>query len=50
MARKRYFLDPNPEGGWDLKKEGAKRATRHFGTKDEGLDFSRPFVRHQQDS
>ena len=50
MGRKRYFFDPNSEGGWDLKKEGAKRATRHFDTKKDGLDFSRPFVREQQDS
>ena len=50
MARNRYFFDPNSKGGWDLKKEGAKRATRHFDTKEEGLGFSRPFVQEQQDS
>ena len=50
MARKRYFFDPNPNGGWDLKKAGAKRATRHFDTKEDGLGFSRPFVREQDNS
>ena len=50
MARTRYFLDPNPKGGWDLKKQGSKRATKHFDKKADGLTFSRSFVRQKKDS
>lgn len=50
MTRNRYFLSSNPNGGWDLKQEGAKHATRHFDTKQKGLDFSRSFVRGRRNS
>ncbi len=50
MTRKRYFIDPNPNGGWDLSKQGAQRANKHFDTKQDALDYSRPFVRDKADS
>ena len=31
MARN-YHVTPNPEGGWDAKAAGAKRASSHHGT------------------
>lgn len=27
-----YHVTPNPDGGWDAKAEGAKRASSHHGT------------------
>ena len=47
MANKKtkYHVVPNPDGGWDVKKGGSKRASNHFDTKkpavDRGRDLSR---------
>jgi hypothetical protein len=30
---KDYHVVPNPDGGWDVKREGAERASNHFDTK-----------------
>lgn len=31
----RRFVSPNPEGGWDVKKPGASRASSHHDTQAE---------------
>ncbi len=30
MAKKSYHVVPAPDGGWDVRKKGAARASRHF--------------------
>lgn len=40
MAKTRH-VTPNPEGGWDSKKGGAERASKHFYTKKDAEKFSR---------
>lgn len=40
MASTRHVV-PNKDGGWDSKKGGAKRASKHFDTKKETEDYSR---------
>ena len=30
MAGKSHHVVPNPDGGWDVKKGGAERASGHF--------------------
>ena len=40
MSNTRHVV-PNPDGGWDSKKGGAKRASKHFDTKKECEDYSR---------
>jgi hypothetical protein len=47
MTRTRYELRHTPDEQWGLYKKGADRATKKFETKQEGLDYSRPFVRDQ---
>ncbi len=32
---------PNPDGGWDSKKGGAERASKHFETKKDAETYSR---------
>lgn len=32
---------PNPDGGWDVKKPHADRASGHFDTKQDAVDFAR---------
>ena len=47
MERKRYELRQTPSDQWGLYKKGAERASKTFETKQEGLDYSRPYVRDQ---
>lgn len=41
MARKERHVVPNPDGGWDSKKNNAQRASKHFETKKEAMKWSR---------
>lgn len=41
MARKERHVVPNPDGGWDSKKNKAQRASKHFETKEEAMKWSR---------
>lgn len=38
------------DDGWKLKREGAERATKRFDTKEEGMDFSKKFMRKHSGS
>jgi hypothetical protein len=41
MARKERHVVPNPQGGWDVKKPHAERASMHCDTKAEAIDHAR---------
>ena len=41
MARKERHVVPNPDGGWDSKRENAERASKHFEKKQDAMDWSR---------
>lgn len=41
MPRKEHHVVPNPNGGWDVKRENAKRASGHYETKQEAMDAGR---------
>lgn len=47
MPRKTRFVSPNPNGGWDSKKGGSERASKHFDTKKEAEDYSRDLSRRE---
>lgn len=47
MARKTHHVVPNPGGGWDVKKGGAKRASGHYDTKADAVDKAREISRNQ---
>lgn len=47
MSNTRHVV-PNSDGGWDSKKGKAKRATKHFETKKEAVDFSRELSKKQK--
>ncbi|MDW5592962.1 DUF2188 domain-containing protein [Conexibacter stalactiti] len=38
------YVVPNPDGGWDVKREAAQRASAHTGTKKEAVDRAREIV------
>ena len=46
MARNQW-VSPNAKGGWDVQREGALRATRHFDTQAEAIAAGREIARNQ---
>jgi hypothetical protein len=48
MTRKTRHVVPNSEGGWDSKKGGAEKASKHFDTKKEAEQYSRDLSRREQ--
>lgn len=43
----RYVVPNKERGGWDVKKEGAKRASEHTDTKKEAVDRAREIVKNE---
>lgn len=43
--RKVYHVIPSPGRGWDIKKEGGKRPSGHFDTKDPAIDRGRELAK-----
>lgn len=39
--RKEIHVVPNSNGGWDSKKSNAERASKHFDTKKDAMEWSR---------
>lgn len=49
MARKSHHVVPNSDrGGWNVKKSGASRASKHFDTKAEAVRAGREISRNQK--
>lgn len=48
MARKTHHVVPNSEGGWNIKKGGANRASGHFSRKTDAIERARDISRHQK--
>lgn len=48
MSRKEHHVVPNPGGGWDVKRNGADRASGHFETKQEAVERGRQISRNQE--
>lgn len=42
-----HHVVPNPKGGWDVKRGGAARASRHCDTKQAAIDQGRTISQHQ---
>jgi len=48
MAKqKSHHVVPNPDGGWDVKKAGAERASKHSDTKQEAVEKGRQISQNQ---
>lgn len=43
----RHHVVPNPNGGWDVKKDRAQRSSCHTDTKQQAIDVGREFSRNQ---
>ena len=44
---KTHHVVPNPDGGWDVKRGGASRASSHHDTKRDAIDRGREISRNQ---
>ena len=47
MAKKEHHVVPNHNGGWNIKRSGAQRASGHFDKKQEAIDSAREISRNQ---
>ena len=47
MGRKEHHVVPNPNGGWDVKKSGADRASLHTDTKQDAAKKGRSISQNQ---
>ncbi len=41
MPRKERHVVPNPDGGWDSKRENAERTLKHFEKKADAMEWSK---------
>lgn len=48
MGRKEHHVVSNPDGGWDVKRENAERASRHCETKDQAVEVAREIAKNQE--
>jgi len=48
MAKGTHHVVPNPNGGWDVKKGGSDRSSRHYDTKKQAVDRAREISRNQK--
>lgn len=48
MSKKSHHVVPAPDGGWNVKKGGADRASKHFEKKAEAVDWGRDVSRTQK--
>lgn len=44
---KSHHVVPNPNGGWDIKRGGAKRSSGHFDIKQDAVDRGRDISGNQ---
>lgn len=47
MPRKEHHVVPNPDGGWDVKRNDAERASAHFDTKEAAIERAREISRNE---
>jgi hypothetical protein len=47
MAKKTHHVVPDPDGGWNVKKGGAERASKHFDKKQDAVGWGREVSKKQ---
>ena len=47
MSKKTHHVVHNPNGGWDVKKGGAEKASNHFDKKVDAVDKGREISQNQ---
>lgn len=47
MPKTTQHVVPSPKGGWNVKKGGAEKATKNFGTKNKAVDYAKGVAKNQ---
>lgn len=47
MAKKTHHVVPHQDGGWDIKKGGSDRASKHFDKKTDAVERGREISKNQ---
>ncbi len=47
MSRREHHVVHNPDGGWDVKRNGSQRISAHEKTKGEAIEIGRRISRNQ---
>lgn len=47
MSTKSHHVVPDPDGGWNVKKGGSSRASKHFEIKHTAEDWARSVSKNQ---
>ena len=42
-----HHIVPSPDGGWDVKRDGATRSSGHFDRKQDAIDAGRTISKNQ---
>jgi hypothetical protein len=48
MAKKSHHVVSNPKGGWDIKRGGSEKSTKHFDNKKNAIDAGRLISQNQK--
>jgi hypothetical protein len=48
MRNRDYHVVPNPNGGWDVRRESGDRSSGHFDRKSEAMDRGRSLARGER--
>lgn len=48
MANSSHHVVPNPDGGWNVRRDGADRISGHFQTKIQAVDAAREISQNQR--
>ena len=48
MARKSHHVVPDLNGGWNVRKGGSDRASKHFDKQEDAIDWAREVSRNQR--
>lgn len=47
MENKTHHVIPAPNGGWNVKKGGAEKASKHFDKKEDAISYARRVSKNQ---
>ncbi len=47
MSRDTHRVMPHPDGGWQVRRDGAERASHRTDTQREAIDIARPISQNQ---
>jgi hypothetical protein len=43
-----FYVNPSDRGGWNVKKQGAQRTSKHFDKKADAIDYGRQVAKSSE--